>query len=765
MSAPKGPTLVTIPPELCRFVLESLSSRDVIALRLVSRAFYTYFTSDEVCHYAHKLYFPLSSEGSKKQRTRQDFDAAYLRSMNWKQGRPSHVEVIEKVAQASTSLTNGFLVDSEQNLLIYQRSRGVIVLKDLSQPVEKAAADTVLNLSTELGDCIMRRSESIQLRDGESIRMSTNRGMLLVVGEAHAHPQQQEGRDPPVLAASEGSGLSYLWNWAYSYVPAPPNYFRSLRQKLGVSSWGVPSSPTLRPGVPSRHPHSLCAVFSTRPRDRGALLHAWHQNDSFIIETALNEFYAIAEFDLVEQRLEGYIFPPEKVSRKPNKRFSFTSAISRQPDGVDAGHHFTIRKKALYPQPSSFSIAPDTRGKVFYLGFLPPTADRRPVVEVHAVPQFNPEDGTWSECSVIKRVVLRSLGLFPGISNGLTRSSFWIDFDDGTTVRNLKRSKVGPSGKFAWHPDEDVVRIRMKGDLCIPGITEEGESVNMVTWAITARPSPIQPSTITEWRNGKEWAETSDNIIHDNIIHDSNASPYANKNGEIDYEDVYPTPTYYIRPRELHKFLGQLEPLPLGVELDTLEGANESGNYPPYLWVKNKEKINKKVCALFSRMSPGMLLLDPEVDASQRHGKMFVEDLSKHIVYPPVPGVNDEDFRPPGMLMKTKYKVELEVGRKIPVRDVQPVKQASKKEKSIPLGKGRDDHDLTSADDSLTPTEGGIAELPVPGFNEAPRDRVLTRMDKTNKKFWVYGKEPEVRRPGEVLEEPIGDRIVIVRFD
>ena len=121
MPAPNSPTLVTIPPELCRYVLESLSSRDVIALRLVSRAFYSYFTSDEVCHYAHKLYFPLSSECSEKQRTRRDFDAAYFRSMNWKQGRPSHVEVIEKVARASTSLTNGFLVDSNQNLLIYQR--------------------------------------------------------------------------------------------------------------------------------------------------------------------------------------------------------------------------------------------------------------------------------------------------------------------------------------------------------------------------------------------------------------------------------------------------------------------------------------------------------------------------------------------------------------------------------------------------------------------------------------------------------------------
>ncbi|CUS08226.1 unnamed protein product [Tuber aestivum] len=739
MSAPRGPTLITIPPELCWSVLESLSSRDVVALRLVSRAFYKYFTSEEVCHYAQKLYFPLSSECSKERRTRQDFDAAYSRSMNWKQGKPSHVEIIEKVAHASASLSNGFLVDSNQNLLVYQRSRGVIVLKDLSHPVDDAAADTIITLGNELGECIMKRSENIHLKDGESIRMSTNRGMLLVVGEAHIHPQPQEGHNHQAVA-SEGSSFFSSWlNWA----------------------WGTSPSPPLPPRTFFQHPHSLCAVFSTRPQDRGKLLYTWLERDSFIIETALNEFYAIAEFDLVEQRLEGYIFPKlGKSSSKLNKRFSFTSATSQQTDDAEAGHHFTIKKKALYPQPSSFSIAPDTRGKVFYLGFLPPSTDRRPVVEVHAVPQFSPLDGTWSECSVIKRVVLRSLGLFPVTTNGSTRSSFWIDFDDGTTVRNLKRSKIGPCGKFAWDPDEDVVRIRMKGDLSIPGITEEGESVNMVTWVITARPSPIQPSTISDWRNGKEWAE-----IPDNIIHDSNASPYANENGEIDCEDVYPAPTYYTRPRDFQKFVGQLEPLPIGVELDTLEGANESGNYPPYLWIKNPEKINKKVYALFSKMFPGTLVLSPEVGASEGRGEMSAEDLSKHVSYPPLPGVNDADFRPPGLLMKTTYKVELEVGRRVAVRGAQPAKQVPKKGKSSFLGRVRDGHAYTPVDDSLTPSEGGTVELPFPGFNEIPNNRVLTRMDKLNKKFWVYGKEPEIRRKGEVLEETIGDRIVVVRFD
>lgn len=114
-------SLITIPPEICRLVLGSLSARDMTALRLVSRQYYEYFTSEDLCHFAQKLYFPLSSEASKAERTRKDFDAAYLRSQRWKQGRPSHVEIIDEVASGSTSLSNGFLVDPEAGLLAYQR--------------------------------------------------------------------------------------------------------------------------------------------------------------------------------------------------------------------------------------------------------------------------------------------------------------------------------------------------------------------------------------------------------------------------------------------------------------------------------------------------------------------------------------------------------------------------------------------------------------------------------------------------------------------
>lgn len=72
--------------------------------------------------------------------------------------------------------------------------------------------DIFIDLEGELGECIMKRSESIFLRDGESIRMAMNRGMLLVVGEAHIHPVPHEHH----LQGGKGLGiLSTLWNLTY----------------------------------------------------------------------------------------------------------------------------------------------------------------------------------------------------------------------------------------------------------------------------------------------------------------------------------------------------------------------------------------------------------------------------------------------------------------------------------------------------------------------------------------------------------------------
>lgn len=525
----------------------------------------------------------------------------------------------------------------------------------------------------------------------------------------------------------------------------------------------------------------MCAVFSTKPHNRGKLLWTWFERDSFIMETALNEFYAITEFDLVEQRLEGYIFPKTKKAKTANKRFSLT--YKEPVDPLHEGHHFTIKKKALYPALSTFAIAPDTCGKVFYLGFLPPSTDRRPVVEIHALPQFNPVDNTWGECTVVKRVTLRSLGSHArGMNGSILNSSFWIDFDVGTTIKNLKHPKIEPSGRFARDPDEDVVRIRMKGDLFIPSITSEAEQVNMVTWDITARPSPHLPSNIAEWRQGREWAVSPENPDYLN-----DASLYKNAQGRIDFEEVYPSPTYNVKIRNREKFLADLEVLPDGVDLDRLEGGNESGLYPPYFWIKDQDKKNKTVHAIYSIMSTDTLILDPE-NPDEGCGSMTPLPPHNAIAYPHDPGRDDKAFIPAGRLMRPKFKVFLETGRKVVVHDIaRRIDPSPSKRKSKLFGKFWEEHHVNhvattglvvdvgegttiaaattvAAATSATATGPNLVELPFPGFDDA-RDRVLTRMDKLDKRYWVYGKEAEVRRKGEVLEERVGDKIVIVRFD
>lgn len=486
------------------------------------------------------------------------------------------------------------------------------------------------------------------------------------------------------------------------------------------------------------------------------------------METALNEFYAITEFDLVEQRLEGYIFPKTKKTKTTNKRFSLTShRESSEP--LHQGHHFTIKKKALYPPLSTFTIAPDTRGEVFYLGFLPPSADRRPVVEIHALPQFNPVDNTWSECTVIKRVTLRCLGSHAREMNGsVLNSSFWIDFDVGTTVKNLKHPKTEPSGNFARDPDEDIVRVRMTGDLFVPGITSDIEQVNMVTWDVTARPSPRLPSNIAEWRQGQDWA-----VDPDDPEDLSDVSLYKDTQGKIDFEEVYPSPTYSVRVRNRENFRAGLEGLPDGVDLDRLEYGNESGPYPPYFWVKDEEKKNKTVYAVYSVMSPDTLILDPE-NFDKGFGLMSPLSPCDAIVYPHDPGRDDKTFIPAGKLMRPKFKVTLDAGGKVAVRDVAKRIDPPSKRKPKLFGKFWEEHHVdhaATAQDAADPDEGSsthissnFVELPLPGLDDA-RNKVLTRMDKRDKRYWVYGKEAEIRRKGEVSEERVGDKIVIVRFD
>lgn len=75
--------------------------------------------------------------------------------------------------------------------------------------------DIFIDLQEELGDCMMLRSDNIFLRDGESIRIAMNRGILLVIGEAHIHQISREHLDYELHVPKGFGVLSALWNLAY----------------------------------------------------------------------------------------------------------------------------------------------------------------------------------------------------------------------------------------------------------------------------------------------------------------------------------------------------------------------------------------------------------------------------------------------------------------------------------------------------------------------------------------------------------------------
>ncbi|KAL7274432.1 hypothetical protein RUND412_002661 [Rhizina undulata] len=721
-------TLQNIPPELCRMIVRSLSARDIISLRLVSKAFHEYFTDDDFCHFALKLYYPTFGLG-KDELTRKDFDALHFRMQRWKEGRPTELDVIDDVAEGSTGFY-GFIVDTDAGLLAYQRSRGVVVIRDLKR-TETGPVDTVINLHTELGECIMHHSS--KYKDGESIRMRMNRGMLLVVGEAHTHQVDEEQAPTPETERSTAGGiisLSSWWNWA-----------------LGVPSGSASGNAGgLAPRRFYQQPHTICAVFSTRSEDRGKLLHTWVEKDSFMSEAALNEFYAITEFDIIEQRLDGYIFPTK------------SSDVPHQTNETHDGYHFTLRKKAQYPPLSTFSIAPDTRGKVFYLGFIPPTPDRRPVVEVHSVPQYNPADGTWTPGTIIKRVSLRGLGRNAGsLNERLLNSSYWISFDDGTTIDKLKYPRHEPFQKFPRDPDEDVVRLRLRGDFVIQGVTLLSETVNAISWDITARPSPRPPAPIDQWRAGKLWAD------EESI--EEGTSPYVDSNGVVDLEEVYPTPTYFTRVRDRQQLLQRLQPFPDDVDLDQLEHEQEMIHSFPCIWVKDDKGKNRTLCVMYS-IRTTILPSDPGPATGFRVDG--ARNPEYRIEYPPIPGVQDHEFIPPGILWRAAHRVSLETGKIINV--LRRSNYIGRKPRQIRFmgkvweEKARvDDYYTIDSVTGETRISSLQRELPLPGFDDG-RYRVLTWIDAGERKYMVYGKEAE-RRNVDLGEEKVGDKIVVVRFD
>lgn len=726
-----------------------------MSLRLVSKDFFSYFTGDSLCRYAHKIYFGNSSEVDRdagrpypgfpqrpfiekgERRTRVDFENAYNRSRNWKHGRPSGIEVIEPVVDGSVGCSSSIVVDPREGLIIFQRTRGMLVIRDIHK--QGPESETVIDLQSILGECITMKARTLLLRDGESIRLSFNRGRLLVTGEAHEHQLN--------TAVEVRSGWSSLLSW-YAFTPR----VRRWRKKEARSAypsrlWGPDNDdpPRVARSRVQQQTHTLCAVFSTCSHDRGRLIANWYESDFFMTTAAINEYYCISEFDLLQQRLEGVIFPTE-------------NEVGQAVSPYEPVHHFTIRKKREYPPLSTFDIAPDTKGKVFYLGFLPPP-DRRPVVEVISIPTRT-EDDTWTQPTVIKRVTLRTLAKHVESLGAALLRPYWIDFDDGIEV--TRDTQMCTQEGKNWKIGEDIVRLRLRGDFVIDGTTSSDECVKLISWYITARPSPRKPSSIQEWRNQKYW--------EDEELNDPNArlSPWADDSGHVELTECYPTPIHYTMASNLEE-IRELPLIPDDLDIDQTRLAP----FPAQYWLKNKSgQYTSNHCLLFST------LLDSPDNSMSFDGL----DLLK---YPPIPGHNDHDFVPPGRHLYATYRATLETNRLVRSKRIlerarighrlekeergHPVESECRGgREERPVVEGKDNKNLAITNEELIHTDGGAGSvsevyIPPPGHDNGGLRGVF---DWKDKRFLVYGKcGSRPSRGGVPASDCEPEKLVIVRYD
>lgn len=605
---PQQLSLINLPPEITCIIVDYLTAYDFITLRLVSKTYLDYFTRDDICRYAHKVYFSSSSEVTGNvglpysgfqprlfieggdYRTAADFDNSYVRNQRWKAGQPTDVEIIDPVADGSVGCSSSIMVEPLEGLIVYQRSRGILCIRDISK--QEPEAVITVDLKVVLGDCIVTSSPNLTLRDGQRIRMRLNRGRLFLAGEAHEH-NSLPPEMTPTIEHNEPNGPNrwgWLWQWTLSDLPLE---ISTSRQKVLHST------------------HTQCAVFSVRPEDRGRLITKWYETDNFLTVAALNEYYCISEFHLIEQRLEGVIYCTEEPTDG--------TAPNHEP-----AHHFSVRKKTEYPPLSTFDIAADTKGKVFYLGFLPPP-DRMPVVEVISIPRKT-QDDTWTEPTVLKRVVLRTLAKHIESDGEAMLRSYWIDFDDGIEVsKNMCAQKEGKN----WKPGEDIVRLRLRGVFFIKGTTPQGECVKLVSWYITARPSPGKPPTIQEWRSQRH--EPLNNEV----------SLWADATGHVDLEECYPTPTYYTMAYK-REGIRTLPRIPKDLDIDRAVLYP----FPSQYWLRNESSQYTTVSSVFcaERMQESIENIDI-------------------LEFPLVPGRDDRDFVPPGRHLYAVYRAVLETDR------------------------------------------------------------------------------------------------------
>jgi len=351
-------------------------------------------------------------------------------------------------------------------------------------------------------------------------------------------------------------------------------------------------------------PHSQCASFSLKRQDRGRLIASWHEQDGFNEKTALNEYYVVSQFHPTENRIHGYIFARGGAPR----------------------HRFLTRELIL--QQMGVSLAADTQGKVYFVAFMSPNFTRFPVVEIRAIPVLDFATGTWSEPNVLKRVVLRCLGVAPP-NNPITNVHSFVKnnrliFDaatmaglEGCNAREVKGSRgVG----------EEMIRLRFLRRTRIAGI-----EYDMVSWDITSRPSPLTPSIGTLFSQGVPWAP--------NQAVDEDGSPYAAEDGEVDLGEVYPKPSYYNFPVSRTSVYRSASTM----DVDRYEGRGElirrmpaslvAGDDYDYFSVFYADKSTLLVRQLPDNLEAGDLL--PHTP------------LATH-PYPVIPGVDDADFVPLG---------------------------------------------------------------------------------------------------------------------
>ncbi|KAI5851840.1 hypothetical protein BZA05DRAFT_445007 [Tricharina praecox] len=592
------PTLITIPPELVRQIADHLTSDDLINLRLASLAFYDYFTGSDTLEWAHKLFFPTSYEKLRKEFTKQkleydptSFDKEYVRSRRWKTNSPTSIHHYDITKDAR------FIIDQSEDVMVYERARGQIIIQDIGKGFD-TSMEHVLSMN------YLRCMLLPRLDFGERLMLHANGGVLLVVGYAHTH------QNVDFITVTE----------EHPPEPAHPGILEQIGQLLHLVDRGQPIAPvtTTREVLVTTNlpPHTQCAVFSLKHRNRGQLLASWHELDGFNDKAAVNEFYVISQFHPTEHRLHGYIFPRDGVTE----------------------HRFAMRETGF--RQMGVALAADTQGKVFYVAYMCPALTRFPVVEIHATP--SPISASaWGQPSLLKRVVVRCLGLPlpPPITPDFDVHSFLkenhLTFDEATTAGLEGCDARGKKGRRGV--GEEMIRLRLVGRT--GDTSDAGFDYEMVSWDISARPSPLRPSSGELFSQGVHW-QTDQTVPED-------TSPYVNVCGVVDLDDVYPKPAYLRYPGEGSVVMRSASTM----DVDRFEGRRDLVRCLPVCSVSGVEGGDGDHFAVFYTDQPEMLV-QPSPNSLDRGSLVLGTTVAVH-PYPDVPGIDDEDFVPLGEYFST----------------------------------------------------------------------------------------------------------------